>query len=130
MAEPGASGGEAEGFVEIARVWSMPEASVLLATLSAYGFAAVPINQSTLSVVPDLTVALGGIGILVHSGEVEEALALLEEIDEGWACPPPPLADDPVLSGAASVGMAWFGAPPMPRISGDYAWRPKRSREP
>jgi hypothetical protein len=106
----------------------MPEASVLLATLHAYGFAAVPINQSTISVMPELMVGLGGVGIAVHSDEVEEALALLGEIDEGWTCQKPPLADDPVLNGAASAALTWFAAPPMPRVRGEYAWEPKKKQ--
>ena len=121
---------EDNSFVEIARVWSMPEASVLLATLRAYGFAAVAMNQSTISVMPELMVGLGGVGIAVHSGDVDDALALLAEIDEGWTCPSAPLADDPLLNGAASTGMtAMFGVPPMPRVRGDYAWEPKPKKD-
>jgi hypothetical protein len=46
----------------------------------------VPINQSTISVMPELMVGLGGVGIAVHSADFEGALALLGEIDEGWSC--------------------------------------------
>jgi hypothetical protein len=129
MAEGAEAAGEEDSFVEIARVWSMPEASVLLATLRAYGFAPVAMNQSTISVMPELMVGLGGVGIAVHSADVEDALALLAEIDEGWICQKPPFDDDAVVSGAASAAMTWFGGPPMPRVRGDYAWEPKPKKE-
>jgi hypothetical protein len=119
MAEAAASG----GFAPIAIVYSLPEASVLIATLSAYGFAAVTLNQGTISVDPHLMLALGGIAVAVAPEQYDDAIALLEEIDGGWTLPPNPLAEDDVANGALAAAMAVFGVVGAPRLRGRYAWR-------
>src|SRR5688572_6092044 len=80
MTEPG--GLAARGaLAPIAYVYSQPEASVLIATLRAYGFAAMSLDQDTIYVAPWLMLALGGIGVVVPADQEEDALALLEAID-------------------------------------------------
>ena len=113
-----------DGFVPIATVYSLPEASVLVATLRAYGIAAVTLNQGTISVDPLLTLALGGMIVAVPPQEYEASIALLEEIDSGWKSTPNPLAEDDALNGALAAGMALaFGMVGTPRLKGRYAWR-------
>jgi hypothetical protein len=120
-----------DGFEPIAIVWSLPEAAVLTATLSAYGFTPMRRNQGHISVVPALVLALGGIAVCLPREEVADAVALLAEIDCGWCCPPPALARDPWLNGAVLLGMLFFwGLPPMPRIPGLYRWRRARLSDP
>ena len=118
----------AEGLVPIAFVYSQPEASVLVATLRAYGIRAFAFDQDTIYVAPWLMTALGGIRILVPSGQKEDATALLADLDGGWTCPPRAFADERWVSWATSV-IAFFldaGAPP-PRVRGDYGWRRPQS---
>jgi hypothetical protein len=109
--------------VPIARVYSQPEAAVLFATLRAYGFAAFRFDTDTIYVNPWLMLALGGIRILVPAEQLEDAVALLAEIDRGWTCPPKPFADELWVSLATSVVtfLMSLSAPP-PRLRGDYAW--------
>ena len=114
----------ADGFAPIALVYSLPEASVLLATLHAYGIAALAHSQGTVSVLPTHAVALGGIGIMVAPAQLEDALALLETIDGGWIAPPPAYADEAWVNGGLSIGLfALGGVVPMPRTRGVYRWR-------
>ncbi len=121
MPEP--ASGPIDGFETIAVVYSQSEAAVLLATLSAYGFFALPKNQAHISVVPGLMMALGGIWITIPPDKKKEALALLEAIDNGWRAPPRAIVDELWLSRIFSVCMTFlFGVPPMPRIPGLYAW--------
>jgi hypothetical protein len=113
-----------DGFEPVAIVCSMPEASVLLATLRAYGIHALPRNQAHVSITPSLMIALGGICVAVPPTQLDDAVALLSAIDEGWTCPPPPLARNGLVNGFLSVLMTVFlGAPPMPRAPGLYRWR-------
>src|SRR4051812_10384775 len=113
-----------DGFCPIARVWSLPEAAVLLATLGAYGILALPRNHGHVSTVPTLMVALGGVWITVPREQVADALALMAEIDSGWHRPPPPFAPEPWLSRAVSLFLAVMtGVPPMPGARGSYRWR-------
>ena len=117
-----------EGLVPIAIVYSQPEASVLTATLRAYGVQAFAFDQDTLYVAPWLMTALGGIRIVVPEEQKEDAAALLADIDGGWTCPPRAFADERWVSWATSV-IAFFldaGAPP-PRVRGDYGWRRSQS---
>lgn len=116
------------GFVAIAHVYSQPEADVLVATLTAYGFTALAASRAAISAMPDMMVALGGVPITVPVDEAEDATALMAEIDSGWNCPPAPFDEDPAVNGAVSVGSAVLGGVPMPRIEGDYAWRTGRRR--
>jgi hypothetical protein len=125
MAEPGS------GFVAIAHVYSQPEADVLVATLQAYGFIVLTGSRAAISIMPDMMVALGGLPIAVPEDEAEDAIALMGEIDSGWNCPAAPFDSDPAVNGAVSVGSTLLGGVPMPRVEGDYAWRPRRpDREP
>ena len=113
-----------DGFAPIALVYSLPEASVLLATLHAYGIMAFAHSQATVSVLPTHAVALGGIGILVAPDRLEDALALLETIDAGWTCPPRAYAEEAWVNGGLSIGLfALGGVVPMPRAPGVYGWR-------
>ena len=122
-AAPG-PGAAADGFVPIALVYSLPEAGVLLATLQAYGIATVAHSQGTVSVLPTHAIALGGIGIMVAPGQLEDALALLETIDAGWTAPPPPYAAEAWVNGGISLGLFLVaGVVPMPRACGVYRWR-------
>ena len=124
MAEPGdPEGGGGGGPVAIAHVYSQVEADVIAATLRAYGFTVVAGSRGAISVMPCLMVGLGGIPIAVAAGEEEDAIALMAEIDSGWTCPEAPFDDNPAVNGALSVGTTYFGAVPMPRVEGDYAWR-------
>ncbi|HEX5185122.1 MAG TPA: hypothetical protein VFW19_18460 [Allosphingosinicella sp.] len=112
-----------DGFERIAIVYSQPEAAVLLATLRAYGILALPKNQAHISILPNLMMALGGTWITVPPDRKEDALALMATIDGGWRAPPPPIVDALWLSRIFSVCMTFLlGAPPMPRIPGQYAW--------
>ena len=121
---PDSASGPTDGFAPIAIVWSMPEATVLVATLQAYGILALPRNQHHLSIAPPLMLALGGITVAVPPAQREDALALLQAIDTGWRCPPPPLAGNPWVSALLSVlMMVGLGVPPMPRRPGHYGWR-------
>ena len=114
-----------DGFEPVAIVHSMPEAAVLLATLRAYGIQALPRNQAHISITPTLMTALGGICVAVPPAQLDDAVALLSAIDQGWTCPPPPLARNATLNGALSVLMTvLLGVPPMPRAPGLYRWRP------
>jgi hypothetical protein len=115
-----------DGFEPIAIVYSIPEAMVLLATLRAYGIFALPRNHGHISVAPSLMLALGGVWITVAPDQVEDAVALMEEVDQGWQCPPPLISDAPWLSGLYSIGITFMGAPPMPRAPGIYRWRSAR----
>jgi ABC-type branched-subunit amino acid transport system permease subunit len=126
--EPSEDGGG--GLTVIAHVYSQPEAAVLTATLAAYGFETIAGSRGAISVMPDLMVALGGIPIAVRSEDAADAVALLEEIDTGWTAPPPPFDPNEAVNGATSVASAALGGVPMPRIRGDYAWRPKIGRDP
>jgi hypothetical protein len=122
MPEPGQPAPDAVETIAI--VYSIPEACVLVATLRAYGILALPRNQGHISVLPRLMLALGGIRITIPAGQVEDAIALMEEIDTGWRCPPPPLGEPAWLGAIVSVILTMmFGAPPMPRASGLYRWR-------
>jgi len=113
-----------DGFEPIAIVCSMPEASVLAATLRAYGIHAMARNQWHVSIAPPLMLALGGICVAVPPTQLDDAVALLSAIDEGWTCPPPPLARNGFVSGLLSALMTVFlGVPPMPRAPGLYRWR-------
>jgi hypothetical protein len=120
MAEPDSD------FTAIAHVYSQPEADVLVATLQAYGFTVMAGSRGAISIMPDLMVALGGLPIIVPTDQAGDAIALMAEIDGGWSCPPAPFDDDPAVNGAVSVGAALLGGVPMPRVEGDYAWRPRR----
>ena len=112
-----------DGFEPIAVVYSQPEATVLLATLRAYGIFALPKNQAHIAIVPSLMIALGGTWITVPPHRKEDALALLETIDSGWRPPPPAIVDEVWLSRIFSVCMTFLlGVPPMPRIPGLYGW--------
>jgi hypothetical protein len=129
MAEPGGdddTGGN--GLRAIAHVYSPAEADVLAATLRAYGFDVHAGSRAAISVMPDLLVALGGIPISVRASEWDDAVALMAEIDQGWTSPAPPFTDHEAVSGAVSIGSTLLGGPPMPRIEGDYAWRPAQRR--
>jgi hypothetical protein len=130
MAEPDNSPGEPGGGapVAIAHVYSQVEADVLAATLRAYGFTVLAGSRGAISVMPDLMVALGGIPIMVPGDEAAEAVALMAEIDGGWSCPDAPFDDSPAVNGAVSVGSTLLGGPPMPRVEGEYAWRPAQRR--
>ena len=113
-----------EGLVPIAFVYSQPEAWVLVATLRAYGIQAFAFDQDTIYVAPWLMTALGGIRILVPSGQKEDAAALLADLDGGWTCPPRAFADERWVSWGTSVVALLMGAgAPPPRIRGDYRWR-------
>jgi hypothetical protein len=117
-----------EGLVPIAFVYSQPEASVLVATLRAYGLHAFAFDQDTLYVAPWLMTALGGIRVVVPEKQKEDAVALLADIDAGWSCPPRAFADERWVSWATSV-ITFFlilVAPP-PRVRGDYGWRGAQS---
>ena len=115
--------GAPDGFAPIALFYSLPEASVLLATLHAYGIAAVAHSRATVSVLPTHAVALGGIGIAVAPAQLDDALALLETIDAGWTCPPRAYADEAWVNGGLSIGLfALGGVVPMPRTRGVYRW--------
>jgi hypothetical protein len=116
--------GAADGFEPIAIVWSMPEAAVLVTTLAAYGFLALPRNQGHISAAPTLMIALGGIWITVPREQLEDAVSLMSEIDTGWRCPPPPLAREPWLNALVTLlaGIT-LGVTPMPRARGLYRWR-------
>jgi hypothetical protein len=120
MAEPPSD------FTAIAHVYSQPEADVLVATLQAYGFTVLAGSRGAISIMPDLMVALGGLPIVVPTEQAEDAIALMAEIDQGWSCPAAPFDDDPAVNGAVSIGSALLGGVPMPRVEGDYAWRPRR----
>lgn len=103
---------------------------MLLTTLAAYGISAIALNRATISAVPSWMLLLGGITIAVAPAQIDDALALLDEIDCGWSCPPPPFAVEPWLSRAVSIGLTWFcSAVPPPRLEGSYRWR-KGSAEP
>jgi hypothetical protein len=119
---------DGEGPTRIAHVYSQVEADVLTATLQAYGFTVIASSRGTISVMPDMMVALGGIPIAVPADEAEDAIALMAEIDSGWSCPAAPFDDEPAVNGAVSIGSALFGGTPMPRIEGEYAWRPLQRR--
>jgi hypothetical protein len=112
------------GLDPIAFVYSQPEASVLVATLRAYGIQAFAFDQNTIYVAPWLMTALGGIRIVVPEEQKQDALALLADIDVGWTCPPRAFADERWVSWATSVIAFFFVlvAPP-PRVRGDYGWR-------
>jgi hypothetical protein len=113
-----------DGLKPIAFVYSQPEASVIVATLRAYGIQAFAFDQDTIYVAPWLMTALGGIRILVPEEQEADAVALLADIDEGWACPPRAFADERWVSWGTSV-IAFLlsaGAPP-PRVRGEYRWR-------
>ena len=114
--------------VLIARVYSQPEAAVLLATLQAYGFLAFRFDTDTIYVSPWLMVAVGGIRIVVPRYQAEGVIALLAEIDGGWTCPPRPFADELWVSWTMSLAIFFMsiGAPP-PRLRGDYAWRGRQA---
>ena len=121
----GARGGPAapDAFVPVAYVYSQPEASVLLATLRAYGIFALTRDQDTIYAAPWLMVALGGIRVVVPEDQEEDALALLAAIDGGWSCPPRPFADEAWISLPLSLALALLGmGPPPPRVKGSYAW--------
>ena len=128
MAERGDPDGGGGGPVAIAHVYSQVEADVIAATLQAYGFTVVAGSRGAISVMPYLMVGLGGIPIAVAAGEAEEAIALMAEIDGGWSCPEAPFDSDPAINGAVSLGSTLLGGPPMPRVEGDYAWRPRQPR--
>ena len=113
----------ADGFVPIATVYSLPEASVLAATLAAYGIPAIAHSQGTISVLPTHMVALGGIGIMVARDRLDDAMALLETIDGGWTCPPRPYAEENWVNGGLSLALFAFGVAPAPRAAGEYRWR-------
>lgn len=118
------------GFEPVAIVSSMPEAAVLLATLRAYGLHPLPRNQGHVSIAPPLMLALGGISVTVPPAELEDAIALLGAIDQGWTCPPPPLARNPLANALLCLLMTVvLGVPPMPRAPGLYRWRRSRSGE-
>jgi hypothetical protein len=112
-----------DGFEPIAIVYSLSEATVLLATLRAYGFFGLPRNQGHISVVPGLMLALGGIWITVPREQAEDAIALMEEIDQGWSRPSLTISGAPTLNRIAWVAMIVCFAPPMPRVPGIYRWR-------
>jgi hypothetical protein len=114
--------------VAIAHVYSQIEADVLAATLRAYGFTVLAGSRAAISVMPDLMVALGGIPIAVPPGEAGDAIALMAEIDGGWTYPAPPFDDNAGVNGAICVCSTLLGGPPMPRIEGEYAWRPLQRR--
>jgi hypothetical protein len=114
------------GFVAIAHVYSQPEADVLVATLRAYGFTVLAGSRAVISAMPDMMVAFGGLPIAVPEGEAEDAIALMAEIDGGWTMPSPPFDDHAGVNGAVSIGSTLLGGVPMPRVEGDYAWRPRR----
>ena len=119
------------GLFVIAHVYSPAEADVLTATLQAYGFTVYAGSRAAISVMPDLIVALGGIPICVPAHEADDAIALMGEIDEGWSEPAAPFDENRALNGAVSIGSTLLGGPPMPRIEGEYAWRPaQRKPEP
>jgi hypothetical protein len=80
-------------------------------------------SRAAISIMPDLMVALGGLPIIVPTGEAEDAIALMAEIDGGWNCPAAPFDEDPAVNGAVSIGSTLLGGVPMPRVEGDYAWR-------
>jgi hypothetical protein len=117
-----------DGLTPIAFVYSQPEASVIVATLRAYGIQAFAFDQDTIYVAPWLMTALGGIRVLVPREQKADALALLVDIDDGWTCPPRAFADERWVSWATSV-ITFFlilVAPP-PRVRGDYGWRRAQS---
>ena len=113
-----------DGLTPIAFVYSQPEASVLVATLRAYGIPAFAFDQDTIYAAPWLMTAVGGIRVLVPVEQKADALALLADIDGGWTCPPRAFADERWVSWATSVITFFmiFVAPP-PRVRGDYDWR-------
>ncbi|MEA3003115.1 MAG: hypothetical protein QOH81_1903 [Sphingomonadales bacterium] len=121
MAEPATD--PTDGFEPIAIVYSMPEATVLLATLRAYGIFALARNQQHISAAPSLMLALGGVRIMVPPMQLDDALALMKEIDRGWRIPRPMTVPARWLSRIVSVAMTVIlGVPPMPRGPGFYRW--------
>ena len=123
MPEPEAAD-PADGLAPIAFVYSQPEASVLVATLRAYGIQAFAFDQDTIYVAPWLMTALGGIRILVPKEQEEDAIALLADIDGGWTCPPRAFADELWVSWGTTLVALFMGAgAPPPRIRGHYRWR-------
>jgi hypothetical protein len=112
----------------IAFVYSQPEASVLVCTLRAYGIIAFAFDYGTISVMPPWMVALGGIRVAIPASQWEDAIALLSEIDEGWACPPRAYASEAWVSIGLSLISFFLGAgPPPPRARGLYAWRRRQA---
>jgi hypothetical protein len=119
-----------DGFEPIAIVHSMPEATVLLATLRAYGIFALARNQRHISAAPSLMLALGGIRIVVPPMQLDDALALMKEIDQGWRSPRPMSVPARWLGRIVSVAMTVIlGVPPMPRRPGFYRWESARRAE-
>ena len=122
------TGADDSGLFAIAHVYSPAEADVLAATLQAYGLTVYAGSRAAISVMPDMMVALGGIPICVPAHEVDEAVALMGEIDQGWSEPAAPFDDNAAVNGAVSIGSTLLGGPPMPRIEGEHAWRPAQRR--
>ena len=128
MPEPIATDAPGGGFETIAIVYSFPEAAMLLATLRAHFIAALPRNYGHISVKPTLMVALGGIRITVPPAQIGDALTVMEEIDQGWHCPPRPYTDIAWLSIILSVALTFMlGVPPMPRAPSWYRWHAARA---
>jgi hypothetical protein len=118
----------ADGFVPIAFVYSRPEAAVLEATLRAYGIAAFVRNEGHVAVQTPLLVALGGLCVAVAPEQLDDAIALLHAIDEGWTRPKSPLAlRRPLRAAGTILTFLLLFAPPTPRIRGEYLWRIRES---
>jgi hypothetical protein len=130
MPEPIAADAQGGGFETIAIVYSFPEAAMLLAALRAHFIVALPRHYGHISVKPTLMVALGGIRITVPPAQVADALASMEEIDQGWERPPRPYTDTAWLSILLSIALTFMlGIPPMPRAPGWYRWHAARAKD-
>ena len=125
---PGGQSSPPDRLVPIAFVYSLPEAAALQCALRAYGIFALQPDYWTSTVQPPWMVALGGIRIWVPESQWEDAIALLYEIDQGWARPPRIYAKEGWLNTLLAVLVLIFAlVPPPPRARGLYAWRRRRA---
>ena len=109
-------------FINIATVYSLPEAAVLQSLLSGTQIPYYAANHATLNGVPCWFLALGGIEFRVHPAGIDDVIELMTASDTGWTLPPRSYASQWLLNIVLGVIVALYGVVPPPRLRGLYAW--------
>ena len=70
------------GLIEVARAYLAHEAQLAVALLQAEGIAATAFDTNTHVMLPNHAVALGGLRVMVPSGDLDRALWLLSAVPQ------------------------------------------------
>jgi hypothetical protein len=102
-------------FAVAATSFSLPETTVKVSILRAFGINAIALPLQTASNASYMIFALGGIRILVPSYQLEAALQIFDQAEEVEEASTAQLPSRPIRSGFA-VFVQWFLGGPAARV--------------